>query len=173
MLNLAAQVGGHPLETTDRHRLSIYALPTARRFARPVTSAPKNCRENIRFAIEHVGIGIPALGYQPYIFGNVRVRGTGPLAVHDSMEIVRILGIGRSHTLWPQMWLPLGLFGMLSYTLRCNQLLRWAAAMMDDLLTEALCLLQSEFHVRRSLENAALLSRLDSVSNSGSPASKQ
>ena len=93
------------------------------------------------------------------------MRGTGPLAVHNSMEIVRILSIGRFHTLWQQTWLPLQLFSILLYTLHCNQLLRWTVAMIDDLLTEALCLLQLEFHVRPSLENAVLLSHRDNVSN--------
>ena len=66
------------------------ASAAAGRLAGTVAGAPENAGENVRFAIEHVGVGVSALRDQADVFGDVGVGGTSPLAIHDFMVVVRI-----------------------------------------------------------------------------------
>ena len=68
-------------------------------FAGPIAGAAENRWKHVRFAVEHVGVGGATLCDQAYVFGDVGVRGTGPLAIHDLMEIAGITGFGRIHSM--------------------------------------------------------------------------
>ena len=59
----------------------------------------ENTRKHIRLPVDHVGVGEAALGDQADVFGDVGMRGTGPLAVHDPMVEIGIRGVGRLHFL--------------------------------------------------------------------------
>ena len=80
--------------------------------ARAVAGAAENAGENVRLAVEHVGVGVPALRDQPDVFGHIGVRGTSPLAIDNFMKVVRVAGIGRIHFLqsYTQCDARLGLF---------------------------------------------------------------
>ena len=98
------------------HRSASYALPGGRsprawirrffgqasaaagRFAGPVAGAPEDAGEDVGFPVEHVGIGVaPLLAIMTNVFGDVGVRWTGPLAVDNFVEVVRVGGVGRLH----------------------------------------------------------------------------
>jgi hypothetical protein len=49
---------------------------------------PRIAGKHIRLPVEHVGVGIAALRDQPDVFGNVGVGRTGPLAVHNFVEVI-------------------------------------------------------------------------------------
>ena len=57
----------------------------------------RECRENVRLPVEHVGVGVLALRDQPNIFGDVGVRRTGPLAIDDFVKVRRVTNIARFH----------------------------------------------------------------------------
>src|SRR5918996_4608616 len=97
MRDLALQIRGDALEPADRHRLSVYAGATAGRLTRAIARAPKNSREHVRLAVQHVGVGVPPERDQPDVLGDVRMRRTGPLAVDDLMVIARIVDVGGLH----------------------------------------------------------------------------
>lgn len=97
ILDVAAQIGRHAFQPADSNRLSIQAASPASRLAGTIAGAPEDGGKHVRFAIEQVRIGIPTLRDEAYVFGNVSVSGAGPLAVHDSMEIVGILNVSGLH----------------------------------------------------------------------------
>ena len=97
VLDVAAMVGGDALQPADRDRLAVDAPAPARRLARPVARAPEDAREHVRLAVEHVGVGEPALRDQPDVFRDVGVRRTGPLAVDDPVVVVRVANVGWTH----------------------------------------------------------------------------
>jgi hypothetical protein len=90
-------VGGDALQPADRHRLLLDPAAAAGRLAGPVADAAQDAREHIGLAVHHVGLGELALGDQADVFGNIGVRRTGPLAIHDPMKIIRFRSIGRLH----------------------------------------------------------------------------
>ena len=53
--------------------------------------------KNVRFAIEEIGVGEPALGDQANVFRNVGMRRTRPLAVDDTMVVVRVPDVRWVH----------------------------------------------------------------------------
>ena len=119
MFNLAPQIRCDPFQPANRDRLAVHAASTARRLARTVAGAAQNRREHIRLPVEHVGIRIAAVRNQTNIFRNVGVRGAGPLAIDNFMEVLRILCVGRFHArLWPSTWLPSCSDGILLYALQ-------------------------------------------------------
>lgn len=58
----------------ERNFRSRWAISTA------IAGAAENCRENVRFPVEHVGFGVAAVGDEADVFGDVGLRGAGPLA---------------------------------------------------------------------------------------------
>src|SRR5262249_44840964 len=70
----------------------------AGRLAGPVTDASENAGKDVRVPIHHVGIGETALRDQADVFRNIGVSRAGPLAIHNSMVVVRICGISRFHS---------------------------------------------------------------------------
>ena len=69
----------------------------ASRLARPVAGAPQHAGKHIGMPVDHVGVGVTPRRDQPDIFRHGRVRRTCPLAVHDLVKVIRILGVGRRH----------------------------------------------------------------------------
>ena len=49
-------------------------------------------------AIDEIGFGISAGGNQSDVFRDWRVCRAGPLTVDDFMIVIRIFGVGRSHS---------------------------------------------------------------------------
>src|SRR5215510_5341182 len=84
-------------QAADRHRLLLYADPPAGRLARAVAGAPQNSWKHIGTPVDHVGVGITPLRDQADIFRNRGVRGTGPLAVHDLVEVITRRNVGILH----------------------------------------------------------------------------
>src|SRR2546421_8605692 len=98
--DLVAQVRGDALQAADRHRLlSLDAPAPAGRLARPVAHAPEDPGKHIGVPVHHVGIGETALRDQADVFRNIGVGRAGPLAIHNSMVVVRMGGIGGFHSL--------------------------------------------------------------------------
>src|SRR6516165_6508918 len=104
MGDLALKVRRHTLKAADRYRLSraisidaIHASTPTRRFAGAVAGAAENCREDVRFPIDDIGVGVLALGDQADVFGNVGMGRTRPLAIDDFMEVRRITNISGFH----------------------------------------------------------------------------
>jgi short-subunit dehydrogenase len=94
MLDLAAVVGRHTLQPADGHGLPVDTAAAAGRFARPIASPPQDRGKNIGLAVEHVSFGEFSLSDETYVFRNVGVRGTSPLAIYNFVEICRIISIG-------------------------------------------------------------------------------
>src|SRR6516165_4785499 len=95
--NVTLIVGGDTLEPADRHRLLLDPPAPACRLARPVAGAPQDAGKDVRPPIDHKGVGIAPLGDQPDVFGDRRMRRTGPLAIDDFVKIVRNADIGGLH----------------------------------------------------------------------------
>src|SRR5262249_35093081 len=75
------------------------AAAPACRLARPVAGAPEDARKHVGLPIDHVGVAIATCRDQPDVFGNWGVCRTGPLAIHDLVEVVRISDVGVLHFL--------------------------------------------------------------------------
>ena len=92
-------VGGDALQAADRDRLFLDAAAPAGRLARPVAGAPEDSGKHVRLPIDHVGVAVAACGDQPDVFGDGRVCRTGPLTIHDLVEVVRRRNVGGFHLL--------------------------------------------------------------------------
>ena len=114
--DVVAQIGRDALEAADGDGLAIHAATAAGGLARTIASAAENRGKYIRLPVEHVGVGIAALRDQADVFGNVGVGRTGPLAVHNFVEVVRIVDVRGVHT-----WI-------LSISTTVNLRLRWRRA---------------------------------------------
>ena len=88
--DVVAMIRGDALQPADRDRLLLDAAAPAGRLAGPVADAPEDRREHVRLAIHHVGVGEVALRDEADVFRDVGVGGTGPLAIDDAMEVVRV-----------------------------------------------------------------------------------
>ena len=95
---LHALIGGDPFQAADGHRLVFHATAATRRLAGTIADSPQNCREHIRFPVQHVGLGEFALRYQANIVRHIGVRGASPLAVDNFVEVLRLGGIGWLHS---------------------------------------------------------------------------
>src|SRR5262245_2387502 len=92
-------VGGDPLEAADRNRILLDATAPAGRLARPVTGAPKHAGEHIGSPVDHVGVAVATSRDQSNVFRNGGVCWTGPLAIHDLVEVVRRPNVSILHLL--------------------------------------------------------------------------
>ena len=95
--DVVLEVGGDALEPADRDRLFLDAAAPAGRLARAIAGASENSRKHIRFPVDHVGVAVAARGDQTDVFRNRRMRRTGPLTIHDFVEIIRDRNIGWFH----------------------------------------------------------------------------
>src|ERR1700722_8601522 len=96
--DVVAQIGRHALQAANGDGLAIHAATAAGRLARAIAGAAENRREHVRLPVEHVGIGIAALRDEANVFGNVSVGRTGPLTVHNFVEVVRVADVRGVHT---------------------------------------------------------------------------
>ena len=93
-------VGRDALQAADRDRLGLRGLrfldpaAPAGRLAGPVAGAAEDAREDVRFPVDQVGVGVAAGRDQADVFGNGGVGGAGPLAVDYFVEVVGIVNIG-------------------------------------------------------------------------------
>ena len=101
VVDIAAKVGRHALQAADGDGCSVHAPSPAGRLARAVASAAQNSRKDVGLAVEHVGIGVPALRDQPDVFGDIGVRRAGPLAIDHLVVIAGIADICRLHASIP------------------------------------------------------------------------
>ena len=60
---------------------------------------PRIPGKHVGLPIDHVGVAVAAGGDQPDVFRNRRVGRTGPLAIHDLVEVVRRRNVGGFHLL--------------------------------------------------------------------------
>src|SRR5262249_36224038 len=67
----------------------------------------KDAREDVGRPVDHIGVGIAAVGDQPDVFRDGRMGRTGPLAIDDLMKVV---GSPRTRTLQQPGSLPATLF---------------------------------------------------------------
>jgi hypothetical protein len=95
--DVAAKVGRDAFQAADGDGFSIDASAPAGRLARSVASAAQYGGEHVGRAVEHVGVGVTALRNEADIFGDVRVRRTCPLAVYDSVKVIRRVRVCRVH----------------------------------------------------------------------------
>ena len=98
VLDVVLEVGGDALQAADRDRRFLDAAAAAGRLARTIAGASENSRKHVRFPIDHVGVAVAAFGDQADVFGNGRVRGTGPLAVDHFVKVVGRRDISRFHS---------------------------------------------------------------------------
>ena len=96
--DVAFMIGRNALQAADGDGFAVEAATAAGGLARPVARSPENAGEDVRLAVEHVGIGESALRDQPNIFGNVGVGRACPLAVHNLVKVIRIAGFCRVHS---------------------------------------------------------------------------
>lgn len=97
MRNLTFEIGSHSLQAADGHRLAVHTRPTTSGLARSIAGSPENAGEHVRFAIDHVGVGISLLRDQTDVFRHVGVRRARPLAVDDSVVVVRVSDVSTLH----------------------------------------------------------------------------
>ena len=95
--HISAIVRGNALQAADRDRLAVDAAAAAGRLARTIARAPENAREHVRFPVEHVGVRKPSLGDEADVLGDVRVGRTGPLAIHDTVVVIRMTDVSWAH----------------------------------------------------------------------------
>ena len=93
--DVAAAVGGDSFQAADRDRPLIDTIASASRLARTITDAPENPRKYIRRAVEKIRVRESALGDESNIAGHIGVRRTGPLAIHNLVEVGRVGCVGR------------------------------------------------------------------------------
>src|SRR5665647_1601760 len=98
VLDVVLEVGGDALQPADRDRRLLDAAAAAGRLAGAIAGASENSRKHVRPPIDHVGVAIAAFGDQADVLGNWRMRGTGPLAVDDFMEVIGCRDISRFHS---------------------------------------------------------------------------
>jgi hypothetical protein len=90
-------VGRNALQPANGNRLGLDSAAAAGRFAGSIAHPAQNAREDVGLSIHHVCGGELALGDQTDVFGNIGVCRTRPLAIHNSMKIIRLRRIGRLH----------------------------------------------------------------------------
>jgi hypothetical protein len=100
-MKIAAIIGCHPLQAADGDGLAIQASSAAGRLAGPVASAAEYAGKDIRLPVQHIRVRVAALRDQPNIFRNVRMGRASPLAVHNLVEVVRILYVSGNHATYP------------------------------------------------------------------------
>src|SRR5271166_379166 len=97
--DIVLEVRRNALQAADRNRLLFHADPPAGRLAWPVAGTPENSGKDIGFPIDHVGVAVAASGNQSDVFRDWGVSRTGPLTIHDLVEVVRCRNVGRFHLL--------------------------------------------------------------------------
>ena len=95
--DVVAIIGGDALQTADGDRFSFDPPAATRRFAGSVADAPEYAGEDVGLTIDQIGVRESTLRDQPDVFRNIGMGRAGPLAIDDTMKIVRISSIGWFH----------------------------------------------------------------------------
>jgi hypothetical protein len=95
--NLAPMVGRHPLESADGDRRALDPNPPAGGLAGTVAGAAQNSGKHVRFAVEQIALGEPALRDESNVLRHVGMGGACPLAVDYLVVVSRVADIGRGH----------------------------------------------------------------------------
>src|ERR1700722_7644283 len=90
-------VGGNSFEATDGHGLVFNPDASTRGFTGAIADATENSGEYIRRPIDHVSVGVAALGDEPGVLRDIRMRRTSPLAIYDFVKVIGVPSIGRFH----------------------------------------------------------------------------
>ena len=90
-------ISGDTLEPADSYRGFIGAGTPAGRLTGAVTNAAQYTGENITFPILYISVGKFTLGDLANVLWYIRVRRTGPLAIHNLMEVIRVTCISGFH----------------------------------------------------------------------------
>ena len=93
MRDFAAQIGGDALQPADRDGSRFETASSARGLAGTVARSAEDRRENVRFPVDHVGLGVLALSDEADVLRDVGMRGTGPLAIDNAVEILRVANV--------------------------------------------------------------------------------
>ena len=94
---LVPEIRRDALQPADRDRLFVQAGSSARGLAGAVARSTQDPRKDVRVAIQHVGVGVPAERDEPDVLRHVGVRGACPLAIHDPVVMMGVRDIGRAH----------------------------------------------------------------------------
>ena len=98
VLDVVLEVGGDALQPADRDRRLLDAAAAAGGLARAIAGASQDTGKHVRPPIDHVGVAVAAFGDQADVFGNGRMRGTGPLAVDNFVKVIGRRNISRFHS---------------------------------------------------------------------------
>ena len=90
-------IGGNPLETAYGHRLFIGAATPARGLTRAIADTAEYAGENIAFPVLNISFGEIALGNFADVLWHIRMRRTGPLAIHNLVVIIRVISVRGLH----------------------------------------------------------------------------
>ena len=97
--DVTAKVGGDALEAADGDGLIGFETSAAAGwFAGAITGTAEDGGKDVRFAIQHVGIGVSALSDETDVFRDVGVGGASPLAVDYFVVVVGVAGISWLHS---------------------------------------------------------------------------
>ena len=100
---VALEVGRHALEAADGHRLGLGGVllldpaAPAGRLAGPVAGAAEDAGEHVGHPVDHVGMVVATLRDQADVLGDGGVGRTGPLAIDDLVEVIRVGHLGGAH----------------------------------------------------------------------------
>ena len=115
------------LQTTDGDRFRLGAVvlldpaASAGRFAGPIAGATEDAGKDVGDPVDHVGVAVTPLGNEPDVLRHRCVGRTGPLAIDDLVEIVRISRVRGFHASPPS-------FLDRSSTLRISPWRGWAVS---------------------------------------------
>src|ERR1019366_8835218 len=98
VLDVVLEVGGDALQPADRDRGFLDTAAAARGLAWAIAGTAENSGKHVRSPIDHVSVAVAAFGDQADVFWDGRVRGAGPLAIHDFVKIVWRRDISRFHS---------------------------------------------------------------------------
>ena len=97
MTDFTLEVGGDSLQAANGDGRAIQAAAAAGGLARTVAGTAQDAGEHVGFPVDHVGISVLALRDQTYVLRNISVGRTGPLAVHDLVEVIGVPDIAGLH----------------------------------------------------------------------------
>ncbi len=89
------EVGGDAFQPTNGDRLLVQPPAPAGRLAWAIAGAAEDAGEDVGLPVDQIGALVVALSDAADVLRDRSVRGTGPLAIDDSVIIVRIIDVSR------------------------------------------------------------------------------
>ena len=90
-------VSCNTLEPANGYRGFVGAPTPAGRFAGPIADTTQYAGENIAFPVLDISVGKVTLGNLADVLRYVRMRRASPLAIHNLVEIIRVISIRGLH----------------------------------------------------------------------------